>query len=185
MSAKRNHNNIGVNDLQNPLFLHPSEGSDSLAIQEKLIGVKNFRSWKRVVEIGLATKRKLGFVQGIATRSSKDSIKVEMWHTSNSMGIAWLTTSVLVPIAKSILFLDSDVYIARNVSFTNMPNDRKAEITHEDGIKLRNGLKVAHAFWGSLFDFRRLSISKLARTRDVCRIFYHEIYVVQELVIYT
>ena len=54
MSAERNRNNIGMNDLQNPLFLHPSEGSNSLAIQEKLIEAKNFRSWKRVVEIGLA-----------------------------------------------------------------------------------------------------------------------------------
>ncbi|KAJ8421914.1 hypothetical protein Cgig2_017896 [Carnegiea gigantea] len=52
-----------MSDLQNPLFLHPSEGPKSLFIQEKLKGANNYRSWRRNLEIGLATKRKLGFVQ--------------------------------------------------------------------------------------------------------------------------
>jgi len=65
MSAERKQS---MNELQNSMFLHPSEGPGSLAIQEKLIGAKNYRSWKRAVEIGLATKRKLGFVQGTVTR---------------------------------------------------------------------------------------------------------------------
>jgi len=44
MSVERNRQNIGLSDLQNPLFLHPSEGPGSLATQEKLIGAKNYRS---------------------------------------------------------------------------------------------------------------------------------------------
>jgi len=67
-----------MNDVQNPLCLHPPEGPGSLAIQKKLIGAKNFRSWKRAAEIGLATKRKLGFVQGTVIKSSNDPIKAEM-----------------------------------------------------------------------------------------------------------
>jgi len=40
------------------------------------------------VEIGLATKRKLEFVQGIVTQPTDDLIKPEMWDTCNSMIIA-------------------------------------------------------------------------------------------------
>ncbi|KAJ8423247.1 hypothetical protein Cgig2_011624 [Carnegiea gigantea] len=85
MSAERNRNNIGMNDLQNLLFLHPSKGPGSLAIQEKLIAARNYRSWRRAVEIGLATERKLGFVQGTVTRSSDDPVKAKVWDTCNSI----------------------------------------------------------------------------------------------------
>ena len=95
-----------MNDLHNPLFLHPSEGPGSLFIQDKLQGANNYRSWRRNVEIGLATKRKLGFVQGTITRSDDDPLKADMWDTCNSMVIAWLQNSVSESIAKSILFLN-------------------------------------------------------------------------------
>ncbi|KAJ8430478.1 hypothetical protein Cgig2_003060 [Carnegiea gigantea] len=107
MSAERNRQNIGLSDLQNPLFLCPSKGPRSLAIQEKLIGAKNYRSWRRNVEIGLATKRKLGFVQGTVTRPTDDLIKAKMWDACNSMIIAWLMNSISESIGKSILFLNS------------------------------------------------------------------------------
>ncbi|GJS70208.1 cysteine-rich receptor-like protein kinase 8 [Tanacetum coccineum] len=55
-------------DLSNPLYIHPSDGLGSLPIQEKLIGAQNYRSWRRFFEIGLSTKRKLGFVKGTVLR---------------------------------------------------------------------------------------------------------------------
>ena len=103
MSAKCNKNDFGYSDLQNPLFLHPSEGLGALSIQDKLIGARNHRSWRRNMEIGLTTKRKLGFVQGIVLRPTDDPSKSEMWHTCNSMIIAWITNSVSDSIGKSIL----------------------------------------------------------------------------------
>jgi len=85
MPTERNQHNIVMCDLQNSLFLHPYEGPGTLAIQEKLLGAKNCQSWRRSVEIALATKRKLGFVQRTNPRPTDDRIKAKMWDTCDCM----------------------------------------------------------------------------------------------------
>jgi len=133
MSAERARNIIGMNDLRNPLFLHPSEGPGSLFIQDKLQGANNYRSWRRNVEIGLATKRKLGFVQGTITRSDDDPLKADMWDTYNSMVIAWLQNSVSESIGKSILFLNSarEIWLQLEHRFSISNGSRKYRINKE------------------------------------------------------
>ncbi|GJX80184.1 retrovirus-related pol polyprotein from transposon TNT 1-94 [Tanacetum coccineum] len=73
--------------FQNPLCLHPSDGLN-LAI-----------------EIGLSTKRKLGFVRGTIARSATDANQAELWDTCNNMVIYWLIGSVNKSIARSIMFI--------------------------------------------------------------------------------
>ncbi|GKD67850.1 cysteine-rich receptor-like protein kinase 8 [Tanacetum coccineum] len=91
--------------LQNPLFLHPSNGPDNLVVHEKLIGAQNYRSWKRGVEIALSTKRKLGFIRGAVPRSADDASLQEQWDTCNNLVISWLMNSASESIAKSIMFI--------------------------------------------------------------------------------
>ncbi|PWA82225.1 hypothetical protein CTI12_AA171660 [Artemisia annua] len=64
--------------FQNPLYLHPSDGSGSLTFQEKFIGAQNYRAWRRAIEIGLSTKRKLGFIKGTVIRSTTDANLAEL-----------------------------------------------------------------------------------------------------------
>ncbi|KAL2941620.1 hypothetical protein RDABS01_029970 [Bienertia sinuspersici] len=78
---------ITLNDIQNPLYLHPSDGPSTIAI-EKLQGAADYRSWKRSMEIALASKRKLGFVTGLVVRDPEDKEKQDQWNTCNSMIIA-------------------------------------------------------------------------------------------------
>ena len=104
MSANRN---ISSQDLQNPLFIHPSDGPNTIVLGDKLTGSDNYRSWKRSMEISLSTKRKLAFVQGTIVKSSDDPVKADQWETCNNLVIAWLMNNVSETIARSILFVKS------------------------------------------------------------------------------
>ncbi|GJX34562.1 cysteine-rich receptor-like protein kinase 8 [Tanacetum coccineum] len=107
-------------DPSNPLYIHPSDGPGLLPIQKKLIGAQNYRSWRRAVEIGLSTKRKLGFVKGTVVRppivlvppttAAMNVVKIELWETCNNLVISWIMSSVSDSIAKSIMFIVSEYY---------------------------------------------------------------------------
>ncbi|XP_074359423.1 uncharacterized protein LOC141698595 [Apium graveolens] len=71
-------------DMQNPLFLHPSDNLLSISVT-KLQGSEDFRSWKRSIEIQLCAKRKLGFVDGTIKRSTDDVVEASQWDTCNNM----------------------------------------------------------------------------------------------------
>ncbi|PWA74850.1 hypothetical protein CTI12_AA247640 [Artemisia annua] len=98
-------------DPSNPLYIHPSDGPGSLPIQEKLIGAQNYRSWRTAVEIGLSTKRKLGFVKVIS----------------------WIMSSVSESIAKSIMFIDSacEIWIQLETRFSLSNGSRKYKLSKE------------------------------------------------------
>ncbi|PWA66638.1 hypothetical protein CTI12_AA325740 [Artemisia annua] len=69
------------------------------------------------MEIGLSTKRKLGFVKGtIPTllvvpqndlNAAVNAVNIEMWETCNNLVISWIMSSVYDSIAKSVMFIGS------------------------------------------------------------------------------
>ncbi|XP_021849185.1 uncharacterized protein [Spinacia oleracea] len=90
-------------DPSSHLYLHPSDAT-AFANIEKLQGSTNFRSWKRSMEISLASKRKLGFVTG-AYKKDTDPVKAEHWETCNNTVISWIIGTVSDNIKKSIMFM--------------------------------------------------------------------------------
>ncbi|XP_074363001.1 uncharacterized protein LOC141703370 [Apium graveolens] len=109
-------------DLQNPLFLHPSDGPLSISVP-KLQGSSDYRSWKCSLEIQLSSKRKLGFVHGNVTRSPDDATNAIQWDTCNNLVISWIHNNVSDSIHKSILYVESASEIWKQLekrfSFTN------------------------------------------------------------------
>lgn len=66
---------INLSDIHHPLYIPPSEGPNSLFV-EKLKGSGDYRSWLRSMEISLASKRKLGFVNGVVKKETEDTSRV-------------------------------------------------------------------------------------------------------------
>lgn len=93
-------------DIQNPLFLHPSDGPLFISAT-KLQGASDYRTWRRFMEIQLASKRKLGFVEGIEVRSTTDPTEALQWDTCNNMVLSWIHNNVCEAIKQSILFVES------------------------------------------------------------------------------
>ncbi|XP_021840763.1 uncharacterized protein [Spinacia oleracea] len=91
-------------DMQNPLFLHPSDGPLSISVT-KLQGAADYRAWRRSFEIQLSSKRKLGFVNGTVTRSNEEEVNATQWDTCNDLVTCWLHANVSDSIKNSILFI--------------------------------------------------------------------------------
>ena len=84
------------------------------------------------MEIGLSTKRKLGFIRGTVPRSS-DPILSEQWETCNNIVISWLMASVFQSIAKSIMFIGTayEIWIQLEKTFALSNGSRKYKLNRE------------------------------------------------------
>ncbi|GKC90760.1 cysteine-rich receptor-like protein kinase 8 [Tanacetum coccineum] len=131
--------------FQNPLFLHPSDGPGSLCVQEKLTGSQNYRSWKRAFEIGLSTKRKLGFIKGTVPRSTTDANLAEQWETCNNMVISWIMSSVCESIAKSVMFVGTAYEIWQQLEkrFALSNGSRKYKLNRETYDIVQQGQSIS------------------------------------------
>ncbi|GJZ50579.1 cysteine-rich receptor-like protein kinase 8 [Tanacetum coccineum] len=130
-------------DTSNPLYVHPSDAPGSLPIQEKLIGAQNYRSWRRSMEIGLSTKRKLGFVKGTIPRppvvpippntAAVNAVNMELWETCNNLVISWIMSSVSDSIAKSIMFIGTacEIWTQLETRFSLSNGSRKYKLSKE------------------------------------------------------
>ncbi|PWA83352.1 hypothetical protein CTI12_AA169360 [Artemisia annua] len=111
------------------------------SVQENLLAAQNYRSWRRYVEIGLLTKRKLGFIRGNVPRSS-DRILSEQWETSNNMVKSLLMASVSVCIAKSIMFIETayEIWIQLEKRFALSNRSRKYKLNRETYDIVQSGI---------------------------------------------
>ena len=140
-----NRNQISYSELQNPLFIHPSYGPNSISVPEKLMGAKNYHSWRRSMEIHLSTKRKLVFMQGTLTRPVDDPVNGEQWDSCNNLVISWIMNSICESISRSILYVESarEIWLQLEKRFSLSNGSRKYHLNRDVFSIKQNGGSVS------------------------------------------
>ncbi|XP_074351695.1 uncharacterized protein LOC141690832 [Apium graveolens] len=134
-------------DMQNPLFIHPSDGPLSVSVS-KLQGASDYRSWKRSFEIQLSAKRKLAFLNGTVIRDPADAIQAAQWDTCNDLVISWLHKNVSEGIKQSILFINSasEVWSQLEKRFLLSNGSRKYKLNKDLFALKQNNMKLNDYF---------------------------------------
>ncbi|XP_004515732.1 uncharacterized protein [Cicer arietinum] len=105
-----NFNRSYQNDMLDPFFMHPSD-NPGLTLVSPPLNNTNFHSWSRAMLVSLRSKNKTGFVLGTISRP-KDTDRLSMaWDRCNTMVMSWITNSLELDIAQSIMWMDSAVEI--------------------------------------------------------------------------
>lgn len=70
-----------------PLFLHNNNHLGMILISKKLIGTKNYGSWKRSMQITLSAKNKLTIVNENYHKPTANKVLFNQWERVNDMMI--------------------------------------------------------------------------------------------------
>ncbi|XP_010678164.1 uncharacterized protein LOC104893729 [Beta vulgaris subsp. vulgaris] len=142
---------LSLADIQNPLYLHPSDGPLSINISDKLTGPSTYRAWRRSMEIALASKHKLGMVTGALKRDTENEELQEQWDTCNFMVIAWLTASMSPSVKESVLFVQSakEIWHQLETRFSQTNGTRKYKLS-KDIYDLRQADKTISEYYTTM-----------------------------------
>nr|KYP34389.1 Copia protein [Cajanus cajan] len=89
-----------------PYYLHPGENINTLTVSPVLDG-PNYHSWSKLMKRGLQSRNKYKFVDGTIKEPPANDSLHDVWIRCNTMVISWITRSVSLQIAQSIVYIDN------------------------------------------------------------------------------
>lgn len=89
----------------NPLYVHHADHAGISLVSEKLVGIRNFNSWRRSMIMALGARNKTVFVDGTFSELDSSHPDYGSWSHCNNIVCTWLVNSVDTKIAKSIMYL--------------------------------------------------------------------------------
>lgn len=93
-------------DVTSPYYINPSENTLLSIVSEKFSG-EAYGEWKRSMVIALATKNKLGFVDGSLPKPAETDVNCAAWKRCDAIIISYILRSLESSIARSVLFLST------------------------------------------------------------------------------
>lgn len=146
MAPVRNHQ-ISFTDLQNPLFLNPTDGPNSNSPPAKLTGIANYRPWRHWMEINLSMKQKLGFINGTIAKPD-DPAEAEQWEICNNAVISWIMNGVYDSISSYILYMHSASEIWKHLErrFSLSNGSRKYKLNKDIYELKQNNVNISEYF---------------------------------------
>lgn len=116
-SSAQDTGSVLVHDYSDPLYLHPSDSSNTALITCVLTGCDNYAIWSRAMRFSLSRKNKLNFVEGLILMPNEPDL-AEKWNKCNSVIMSWLLNSVDKTIYSSLLYYNKASDVWRNLKQT-------------------------------------------------------------------
>jgi hypothetical protein len=120
---------ISQPDTDSALYIHPSEGPNSINVIPKLTG-PNYLAWSRSMKRALGAKNKLSFIDGTMAIPAPLDLNRAQWERGNYLVYSWILNSVTDPIASTIVFHDNaiDVWLDLQERFSKADRIRVATL---------------------------------------------------------
>ncbi|XP_021862325.2 uncharacterized protein [Spinacia oleracea] len=103
-----------TSDPNSPYYINPSENSSLPIVSEKFNG-EGYGEWKRSMLIALATKNKLGFIDGTLVKPSVTDPTYSAWQRCDAIIISYILRSLENSIARSVIFLGTSSEIWKDL----------------------------------------------------------------------
>jgi len=81
-------------DVDDPLYLHPSDTSVTSIISFKHLGIENFGIWKSSMTRVLKARNKFGFIDLSVLKSKDNNTKALKWERVNATVCSWILGSI-------------------------------------------------------------------------------------------
>lgn len=99
-------NSVTYNVTTSPYCINPSENT-SLPIASEKLSSKAYGEWKRSTVIALATKNKLGSVDGTLPKPVENEANCAAWKRCDAIIISYILRYLESSIGRSLLFLST------------------------------------------------------------------------------
>lgn len=104
-----------VDQYDNPYYLHNTDHAGLILVTDRLNTGAEFHSWRRSVRMALNVRNKLGFFDGTIVKPPENHRDYGSWSRCNYMVATWLMNSVSKKIGQSLLFINTDEGIWKNL----------------------------------------------------------------------
>ncbi|KAH0739678.1 hypothetical protein KY290_038383 [Solanum tuberosum] len=140
-------------DQHHPLYLHPSDASNSLSIGMPLVGMENYTLWREAMKLSLLTLNKLGIVGGSVTRDTYGKTHEHLWDRCNAIIKSWIMNNVSRDLLSGVLFRSNASTIWEDLCerFNKVTTSRMFHL-HKSIVTLQQGTSSVSVFYSKLKD---------------------------------